>query len=89
MAVAVIDRPPLGVAEVAATRAAIGWPHAPFEIPADIRAGWDARARGAAAEAAGAAFGFTYFWARATCVCALALTLATSGTVEPDGLTRT
>jgi transketolase len=38
----------LGAAEVAATRAALGWQHAPFEIPADIRAAWDQRAAGAA-----------------------------------------
>ncbi len=43
---------PLGAAEVAATRAALGWPHAPFEIPEALRAAWDARASGAAAEAA-------------------------------------
>ncbi|MDM7457620.1 MAG: transketolase [Tepidimonas sp.] len=42
----------LGAAEVAATRAALDWPYAPFEIPAEIAAAWDARARGAAAEAA-------------------------------------
>ena len=42
----------LGDAEVAVTRAAIGWNHAPFEIPADVYAGWDAKAKGAAAEAA-------------------------------------
>lgn len=41
----------LGDAEVAATRANIGWNHAPFEIPADVYAGWDATAKGAAAEA--------------------------------------
>ncbi len=41
----------LGDAEVAATREAIGWPHAPFVIPADVYAGWDAKAKGAAAEA--------------------------------------
>jgi transketolase len=40
----------LGAAEVAATREAIGWRHAPFEIPADVYAGWDARARGAQRE---------------------------------------
>ena len=40
----------LGEKEVAATRAAIGWEHLPFEIPNDVYAGWDARARGAAAE---------------------------------------
>ncbi|WP_343671752.1 transketolase [Paraburkholderia heleia] len=42
---------PLGAQEVAATRQALDWPHAPFGIPADIRASWDARARGEAAEA--------------------------------------
>jgi transketolase len=42
---------PLGAAEIAATRAAIGWAHAPFEIPAPIAAQWDARAAGAAREA--------------------------------------
>lgn len=36
----------LGPDEVAATRKNIGWAHAPFEIPADIYAAWDARARG-------------------------------------------
>jgi transketolase len=41
----------LGADEVARTRENIGWPHAPFEIPDAIRAGWDAHARGAAAEA--------------------------------------
>jgi transketolase len=43
---------PLGAAEVAATRAALDWPYAPFEIPPEISAAWDARASGAAAEAA-------------------------------------
>ena len=43
---------PLGADEVAATRANIGWPHAPFEIPADVYAAWDARARGEALERA-------------------------------------
>jgi transketolase len=42
----------LGLDEVAATRANIGWPHEPFVIPADVYAGWDATAKGAAAEAA-------------------------------------
>jgi len=42
----------LGAAEVAATRAALGWSHEPFEVPDDIRAAWDARARGSALEAA-------------------------------------
>ena len=42
---------PLGKDEVAATREALHWPHAPFELPQAIRDGWDARARGAKAEA--------------------------------------
>ncbi|HUJ52741.1 MAG TPA: transketolase, partial [Steroidobacteraceae bacterium] len=37
----------LGAAEVAATRARLGWTAAPFEIPAEIRAAWNARAAGA------------------------------------------
>jgi len=41
---------PLGEKEVAATRAAIGWNHPPFEIPQNITAGWDARKRGKLAE---------------------------------------
>jgi transketolase len=40
----------LGDAEVAATRENIGWTSPPFVIPDDIRAGWDARARGGAVE---------------------------------------
>ncbi len=40
----------LGVDEVAAARQHLGWPHAPFEIPAEIRAGWDCRDSGAALE---------------------------------------
>ncbi|MDP4302549.1 transketolase [Leptothrix discophora] len=39
---------PLGAEEIAATRAAIGWPHAPFEIPETVRRAWDLRERGAA-----------------------------------------
>ena len=39
---------PLGKDEVQATREALGWPHAPFEIPQDIYAGWRARDRAAA-----------------------------------------
>jgi transketolase len=38
----------LGEKEVAATRAALGWPHPPFVIPDAVYAGWDARAAGAA-----------------------------------------
>jgi transketolase len=41
---------PLGAEEVAATRAAIGWPHPPFEVPEAVRAGWDAREAGTKAE---------------------------------------
>ncbi len=40
----------LGAAEVAATRAALGWTAAPFEVPAAIAASWNARERGQAAE---------------------------------------
>ncbi len=43
---------PLGAEEIAATRLAIGWNHPPFEIPAAVYAGWDARARGAVQESA-------------------------------------
>ncbi|MDR0997199.1 MAG: transketolase [Zoogloeaceae bacterium] len=42
---------PLGEAEIAATRAAMGWTAAPFDVPADVYAAWDAKAKGAAAEA--------------------------------------
>ena len=40
----------LGAAEVQATRDALGWTHAPFVIPPDIAAAWDARERGMKAE---------------------------------------
>lgn len=40
----------LGDAEIAATRAKINWPHAPFVVPKEIYAGWDAKARGGKAE---------------------------------------
>ncbi|TNV20934.1 transketolase [Buttiauxella sp. B2] len=43
---------PLGDAEIALTREALGWKHAPFEIPQDIYAQWDAREAGQAKEAA-------------------------------------
>jgi transketolase len=42
----------LGADEVAATRAAIGWGYPPFEVPASVYRGWDARERGAALERA-------------------------------------
>jgi transketolase len=41
---------PLGDEEIEATRKQIGWPHAPFEVPDEIRAGWDAREAGAERE---------------------------------------
>jgi transketolase len=40
----------LGDKEIAATREAIDWPHAPFEIPADVYAAWDAKKQGQALE---------------------------------------
>ncbi len=43
---------PLGDEEIAATRKELGWDAPPFEIPADIAAAWDDKARGAAAEEA-------------------------------------
>ncbi|PHZ37244.1 transketolase [Yersinia kristensenii] len=43
---------PLGVDEVAATREALGWKYAAFEIPQDIYAAWDAKKAGQAKEAA-------------------------------------
>jgi transketolase len=43
---------PLGDDEVALTRKQLGWSHAPFEIPQDIYAQWDAREAGQAKEAA-------------------------------------
>jgi transketolase len=42
----------LGAVEVAATREALSWHSAPFEIPADIASAWDARGRGMQAEQA-------------------------------------
>ena len=41
---------PLGADEIQATREALGWQHAPFEIPSEIYAAWDAKAKGAEAE---------------------------------------
>jgi len=41
---------PLGATEIAATRVALNWPYAPFEIPKDIYAAWDFKKRGQAAE---------------------------------------
>ncbi|EKT54369.1 transketolase [Providencia burhodogranariea] len=37
---------PLGDAEIAATREALGWEYGPFEIPQDIYQAWDARDSG-------------------------------------------
>jgi len=42
----------LGEKEGAATRAAIGWNHPPFEVPREVNEAWDARTRGAALERA-------------------------------------
>ncbi|WP_261460282.1 transketolase, partial [Serratia entomophila] len=42
----------LGAAEVAATREALGWKYAAFDIPQDIYAQWDAKEAGQAKEAA-------------------------------------
>lgn len=42
----------LGADEIAATRAQLGWTAEPFVIPADIKAAWDATAKGAQLEAA-------------------------------------
>ncbi|MEN2701086.1 transketolase, partial [Vibrio cholerae] len=43
---------PLGNDEIKAAREFLGWEYAPFEIPADIYAEWDAKAAGASKEAA-------------------------------------
>jgi transketolase len=40
----------MGNDEIAATRAHLGWNSPPYEIPADIRAAWDMRERGARLE---------------------------------------
>jgi transketolase len=42
---------PLGGAEIALTREALGWTAEPFVIPADVKAAWDATAAGAAVQA--------------------------------------
>ena len=41
---------PLGADEIAATRAAIGWPHAPFEMPKSVLDAWRQTAQRGAAE---------------------------------------
>ena len=42
---------PLGAEEIKLTREALGWSHAPFVVPKDVYAAWDAKAAGKAAEA--------------------------------------
>ncbi len=42
---------PLGEEEVAAVRNELNWPHAPFEVPEAVYAGWDAKEKGAATQA--------------------------------------
>jgi transketolase len=41
---------PLGDAEIALTREALGWTHAPFVVPQEIYDAWDGRAKGDALE---------------------------------------
>jgi transketolase len=43
---------PLGAEEIKLTRESIGWAHAPFVIPKEVYADWDAKAKGAEREAA-------------------------------------
>jgi len=43
---------PLGDEEIELTRKQLGWEHAPFVIPDDVAAGWNAKKSGADAEAA-------------------------------------
>lgn len=43
---------PLGQEEINLTKAALGWDHEAFEVPADIYAGWDAKEKGVSAESA-------------------------------------
>lgn len=42
---------PLGAAEIAATRAAIGWEYEPFVVPQDVYDDWNSKDTGAAAQA--------------------------------------
>lgn len=42
---------PLGDAEIQASREFLNWDYAPFEIPSDVYAAWDAKTRGQQAEA--------------------------------------
>ena len=41
---------PLGHDEIAAAREFLNWPHAPFEVPADVYANWDQKEKGQTAE---------------------------------------
>jgi len=41
---------PLGSSEIANTRRQLEWPYTAFEVPVDVRAGWDACGKGEAAE---------------------------------------
>jgi len=43
---------PLGADEIKLTREALGWSHAPFEIPREVYADWDAKPQGKKAQAA-------------------------------------
>ena len=43
---------PLGAEEIKLTREALGWTHAPFEMPREAYEAWDAKAKGLALEAA-------------------------------------
>ena len=43
---------PLGAEEIKLTREALGWPYAPFVIPKEVYADWDAKAAGKALESA-------------------------------------
>ncbi len=42
---------PLGQEEINLTKAALGWDHGAFEVPAHVYQGWDAKEKGAAVEA--------------------------------------
>ena len=50
----------LGQDEINLTKAALGWDHEAFEIPADVYAGWDAKGKGGEAESAWRAKFATY-----------------------------
>jgi len=43
---------PLGAEEIKLTREVLNWPHAPFEMPPEVYAAWDAKAAGQAIESA-------------------------------------